>query len=222
MYHLILPALGTLFYLNLKSFYFPISPRLLSCIAFLHNTGLAIFSAYMFRNMSTLLLNKGIVFQSGYYFSDPWFDRMVLLFYLSKYYEYADTYIIYLQNKTPIFLQRYHHVGAVIVWHFCYVYKVDCIWIATWVNSFVHTVMYSYYAMSVLKINFIRKYKQYITRMQIAQLLLAHATCPIMYYPPVESWFNYSIITGFNAYVLGLVYLFIRFFSKSKHYSHSH
>jgi hypothetical protein len=90
------------------------------------------------------------------------------------------------------------------------------------VNSFVHTVMYSYYAMSVLKINFIRKYKQYITRMQIAQLLLANVTSPIMYYPPVESWFNYSIITGFNAYILGLVYLFIRFFSKSKHYSHSH
>ena len=212
MYHLILPALGTLFYLNLKSFYFPISHGNLSCAAFLHNTGLAIFSAYTFSNMSMILFNNGVIFQSGYYFSDPWFDRLILLFYLSKYYEYADTYLIYLQNKTPIFLQRYHHIGAVIVWHFCYVYKVDCIWMATWVNSLVHIVMYSYYAMSILKIGFIRKYKRYITGMQIAQLLLANVISPIMYYPPVETRFNYWIILGFNAYVVGLVYLFIEFY----------
>ena len=212
MYHLILPALGTLFYLNIKSFYFPISHGNLSCIALLHNAGLAAFSAYTFREMSTLLFNKGVIFQSGYYFSDPWFDRLILLFYLSKYYEYADTYLIYLQNKTPIFLQRYHHIGAVIVWHFCYVYKVDCIWMATWVNSLVHIVMYSYYAMSILKIGFIRKYKRYITGMQIAQLLLANVISPIMYYPPVETRFNYWIILGFNAYVVGLVYLFIEFY----------
>jgi hypothetical protein len=212
MYHLAVPALGTYFYLNLKSYVPRLHPWDISVIAFFHNLGLAIFSGIVFTKMTGILLRLGIVFQAEYYFADPEFDRIILVFYLSKYYEYADTYLIYLKNKTPIFLQRYHHIGAVIVWHFCYVYKVDCIWMATLVNALVHTVMYSYYASTVLKLDFIRNYKKYITGLQIAQLALANIVSPVMYYPPVESWFNYGIIMGFNAYVLLLVYLFVGIF----------
>jgi hypothetical protein len=56
-----------------------------------------------------------------------------------------DTFLLYLHGKTPIFLQKYHHIGAVISWHLVYVYKVDAIWLPSLANSFVHTVMYSYY-----------------------------------------------------------------------------
>ena len=217
MYHLLIPAIGTYFYLNLKSYVTNLHPSDISILAFFHNVGLTLFSAAIFLKMTEILFNKGIVFQAGYYFSDPEFDRTILMFYLSKYYEYADTYLIYLQKKTPIFLQKYHHVGAVIVWHFCYVYKVDCIWIATWVNALVHTVMYSYYAASVLNLRFVRNYKKYITGLQITQLVLANVISPIMYYPPVETWFNYGIIMGFNAYILVLVYLFVGVFKAKGH-----
>lgn len=216
MYHLIVPILGTYFYSNIQNYIPNLHPADISILAFFHNVGLTIFSAAIFIKMTGILFDRGIVFQSGYYFSDPEFDRTILLFYLSKYYEYTDTYLIYLQKKTPIFLQKYHHIGAVIVWHFCYVYKVDGIWVATWVNSLVHTVMYSYYTASVLKIGFIRNYKKYITGLQITQLVLANIISPIMYCPPVETWFNYGIIMGFNAYVVVLVGLFIDFFSKNR------
>jgi len=216
MYHLIIPVLGTYFYTNIKNYIPNLHPADISILAFFHNVGLTIFSAIIFIKMTGIIFNKGIVFQAEYYFSDPEFDRTILMFYLSKYYEYADTYLIYLQKKKPIFLQKYHHIGAVVAWHFCYVYKVDCIWMATWVNSLVHTVMYSYYSASVLKLDFIRNYKKYITGLQITQLVLANIISPIMYYPPVETWFNYGIIMGFNTYVIVLVYLFIKVFSKNR------
>jgi hypothetical protein len=36
-----------------------------------------------------------------------------ILFYLSKYYEFLDSWILVLQGKDPIFLQIYHHAGVV-------------------------------------------------------------------------------------------------------------
>jgi len=123
--------------------------------------------------------------------------------------------LILLKNKTPGFLQKYHHCGAVLCWHLCYFYKVDCIWMASWVNSLIHTIMYSYYAISILKLEFIQRYKKYITKLQILQLIAANIISPVMYYPPVESSFNYSIIVFFNIYVVFLIILFINFSNKT-------
>jgi hypothetical protein len=215
MYHLIFPFLGTVFYLNMRRFYFHVSPIMLNYAAFLHNILLVVFSGYTFIAISSILIEKGIVYQSGYYFSDSRFDAIIFYFYISKYYEYIDTYLILLKNKTPGFLQKYHHCGAVICWHLCYVYKVDCIWMASWINSFIHTIMYSYYAMSILKLEFIQRYKKYITKLQIVQLVAANIVSPTMYYPPVESRFNYSIVIFFNIYVVFLIALFINFSNKT-------
>lgn len=215
MHHLIFPFLGTAFYLNMRRFYFNISPILLNYIALIHNTLLVLFSGYTFITISSILIEKGIVFEPEYYFSDSRFNTIIFYFYISKYYEYVDTYLILLKNKTPGFLQKYHHCGAVICWHLCYFYKVDCIWMASWVNSLIHTIMYSYYAISILKLEFIQRYKKYITKLQILQLIAANVVSPVMYYPPVESSFNYSIIVFFNIYVAFLIILFINFSNKT-------
>ena len=57
------------------------------------------------------------------------FDTIVYLFYISKCESscdvFLDTFLLYLNGKTPIFLPKYHHMGAVLSWHLMYVYKVD-------------------------------------------------------------------------------------------------
>ena len=133
----------------------------------------------------------------------------------SKYYEFFDTFLLYLNNKNPIFLQKYHHIGAVVCWHLLYVYKVDSIWIPTFANSFVHTIMYSYYLGCLLKIKWIRFIKKYITYLQLTQLTVPNCLALYLYYPPVETVFNYQLILFFFAYVCGLIGLFIQFFYKN-------
>ena len=189
-----------------------INMDLLHKVSVLHNGLLIAFSAWTFVSISKILYTDGIVFESNYYFEDSHFDKIIYYFYLSKYHEFFDTFLLYLNGKEPIFLQKFHHVGAVICWYLHYFYKVDCIWIPTIANSFIHTIMYSYYLGCLLKINSVRFIKQYITSLQLIQLIIPNFICLYFYKPPIESEFNYNLIKLFVSYVSVLVVLFCRFY----------
>lgn len=206
---LLYPLVGTLFYLSLPKT-LRCHPHLLFTVSLLHNGTLTLFSFYTFQGVFVNMYNQGLVFQHRYYFHDSEFDRFIFLFYLSKYYEYVDTLLLYLQGKTPIFLQKFHHIGAVICWHLAYYYKVDSVGFITIANSFIHTIMYSYYFISLFRLPWIRKYKVYVTSLQLLQLSSA-VVLPILYYPPNETPFNYRILMVFNAYVFCLILLFLQF-----------
>lgn len=212
LYH-IAPLLGVAGYL-----FYPtdlrINPTLLHCLSIIHNGGLVIFSAWTFVSLSQMLYNDGIVFKSNHYFQNPQFDYIIYLFYISKYYEFFDTFLLYLNGKTPIFLQKYHHIGAVISWHLMYIYKVDMIWMATLLNSFVHTIMYTYYLSCLLKIQQVRFLKQYITSLQLCQFFVLYVNF-YFYRPPIETWFNYYIIIFFATYGVGIIGLFGKFYYDS-------
>ena len=191
-----------------------IEPNLLYYLSVVHNGFLVSFSAWTFLELSKIMYTDGLVFQSNYYFQNPEFDKVIYLFYISKYYEFGDTFLLYLNGKTPIFLQKYHHIGAVISWHLMYTYKVDMIWMASLLNSFVHTVMYSYYLGCLLKIDKFRVVKKYITSLQLIQFFVLYSNF-YFYRPPIESWFNYYIITFFASYGVGVIGLFGKFYYDS-------
>jgi hypothetical protein len=184
-----------------------INPSLLYLLSVIHNGLLVVFSSWTFVSLSQVLYNDGIVFKSNYYFQNPHFETVIYLFYISKYYEFFDTFILYLNGKSPIFLQKYHHIGAVICWHLTYIYKVEGIWIATILNSFVHTIMYSYYLGCLLKIKQVRFIKKYITSLQLCQLM-PQPICLYLY----NTDDNYNILLFFTFYSVGLVILFGSFY----------
>ena len=191
-----------------------ISPAALYTGSILHNSALILFSAWSFVSLSKIIYREGVVIQSYYYFQNPEFDRILYFFHLSKYYEFLDTFLLYLNGKTPIFLQKYHHIGALVCWHLFYVYKVDGIWIPTVANAFVHTVMYSYYLGCLLKINVVRFLKKYITCLQLCQLWGTMVLCNVLYYQ-VETEQRRRLIWVCNFYNFGLIYGFSCFFYKN-------
>ena len=184
-------------------------------VAIAHNTALVVFSAWVFLSIFQIIYKHGIVFEKNYYFNLPEFEHVMFLFYLSKYYEFFDTFLVYLSGKDPIFLQKYHHIGAVVSWHITYIYKVDCIWIPSFANSFIHTIMYSYYLCCLLKIDQVRKIKKFLTSMQLVQLVGTMLLCNYYYLPPVETYRNYMIICIVNMYNTFLIWLFVKFYVKS-------
>jgi hypothetical protein len=212
MVHHIIPLLSTALY-----FYFPqnivINKEVIHKISLIHNIILSCFSFYIFIILSKFMFNHGIVIEKGYYFSFDQFDDILFYFYISKYVEYIDTFLIYLKGKKPIFLQLYHHSGAVISWHLAYTYKLDCFWIPTLLNSFVHTIMYTYYILSLFKVEFIRVLKKYITILQISQLLFLFTA--LILYKNVETEVNWNImlLCGFANVIQ--IYLFIDFYNKN-------
>ena len=87
------------------------------------------------------------------------------IFYLSKYYEFIDTWIHYCKNRNPPFLQIFHHIGAIITMALNVKFKLNAAWIFVIFNSFIHFIMYLYYAIATigfkipLKIDFYISFK---------------------------------------------------------------
>lgn len=211
--HNLIPILAICGYLNYPTT-LQINPYPLFIISVVHNVLLAAFSGYIFISLSQILFNKGIVFRENYYFQDEKFDRLMFYFYISKYYEFIDTFLIYLQRKKPLFLQKYHHTGVVLVWHLFYFYKIEGIWTATLLNSFVHTIMYTYYLSSLLKISLFKYIKKYITTIQLLQFFALYINFYI-YRPPIVDTFHYFIIKITGLFGAGLVLLFADFYRKT-------
>ena len=173
-----------------------------------HNFGLSLYSLGTFTSLATAIWSQPVVYGTAYYMSDPWINQLIYVFYLSKYYEYFDTFILYAKGREPSFLQKFPHVGATICWHLCWTYKVDAILYATLWNSLVHTVMYAYYGLTYYKVD-LRLLKPYLTGFQMIQFLSGFSALVLWY--PVETPVNKAIIGLFLTYTAVLIGLFGHF-----------
>lgn len=93
------------------------------------------------------------------------------IYYLSKYYEMFDTVLVLLQkSRVPNFrLQVYHHAAVVpMMWRWLED-RMSLQWGGLLFNTFVHVVMYHYYAWRVLGLP--TPWKRWITKLQILQFL---------------------------------------------------
>jgi hypothetical protein len=217
MLHLTLPILAARQYLNVpKKWLQSIHPADIQSFSIIHNLCLHIFSMYTFINLFSVLLSNGISSKSGFYFNSHGVRTLLFWFYLSKYYEYVDTMILYSKKKQPIFLQKFHHIGATIVWHLGFVYEFEGVYFASLINSGIHTVMYGYYFLSLFSTirPLINKYKIYITSAQVGQLAFGFVALPWFYYGK-ESVVNQRVIIVFDLYIGCLIGLFLQFMIKN-------
>jgi hypothetical protein len=63
------------------------------------------------------------------------------IFYLSKFYEVLDTFIIVAKGKRSATLQTYHHAGAMLCMWAGMRYMSPPIWMFVFINSFIHALM---------------------------------------------------------------------------------
>lgn len=104
------------------------------------------------------LWNEGLAFWG-------WF------FYLSKFYEVIDTAIIVMKGKRSATLQTYHHAGAMLCMWAGIRYMSPPIWMFVFINSFIHTLMYTYFTLSAINIRVPNALKRTLTTMQITQFV---------------------------------------------------
>ncbi|KAF2396453.1 hypothetical protein EJ06DRAFT_240617 [Trichodelitschia bisporula] len=93
-------------------------------------------------------------------------------FYLSKFYEVLDTFIILAKGKRSSTLQTYHHTGAMACMWAGIRYMSPPIWMFCFLNSGIHAMMYTYYTLSALRIKVPQRIKRTLTTMQISQFLI--------------------------------------------------
>lgn len=146
----------------------------------------------------------------------PQGHRMAFLIwahYCNKYSELMDTVFMVLRKKTAqvSFLHVYHH--TLLIWSWWYVMRMGAggdAYFGSGFNSFIHVVMYGYYAMAALKIEC--PWKKNITQMQMAQFAIVGLQSLYVLYVGTMHW----TVPALQLFVMtNMLVLFYRFFRKA-------
>lgn len=144
----------------------------------------------LFLSLSSLAMNLGISYAAYLVSKDTGISsticspydtevpfvvqRWFYIFYLSKYYELLDTFLLILRGRPLTVLHAWHHTSVVYeIWAWLESGMVLGVY-GMWFNTFVHVIMYAYYASVLLKIRF--PMKKAITTIQIIQFLTGFAS----------------------------------------------
>ena len=207
-------------------------------ITIVHNIILTIYSGWTFYNSLLLCitfykkLQSGEVYQGFLQKSDASLLYGVLCdpddilwtkdhlgfwvthFYISKYYEFIDTWIWQLKGITPIFLQTYHHAGIVILMYgFVVTRNSPGGTIVLVLNSFIHTLMYFYYTLSAMGIK--SSLKQMLTTAQLVQFIVGVGmTVPAYWIKGCTTLTQKVTLFFIHIYTIYLIKLFADFYKQ--------
>ncbi|OAG31106.1 hypothetical protein NEDG_01880 [Nematocida displodere] len=194
----------------------------LKSVMFLHNMGMAVFSMAVFVKTFSVVWGGFWSLPFSSFIEDPsgnlekQLSYSIWIFYISKYYEIVDTAILFASGKESSFLQMYHHAGAIVACWLVSLSQTYCGWIWVVLNSFIHSLMYLYYAGTVLGIR--PPFKRAITFMQIAQFFVGiifgflYISNPKSFSSdPTIKFYQYSAIVFNMVYVVILIALFLNF-----------
>ncbi|CAG7633529.1 unnamed protein product [Allacma fusca] len=142
---------------------------------FFWNMGLGIFSIvatirgfpelfYVLRQPEGLYLSTCSTLPNNYATS-----FWALMFALSKFVELGDTAFIVLRKQKLIVLHWFHHVATLLMcWYGFEFYDTFGRYFI--INTFVHSIMYPYYALKAVKVKIPKRASKAITRIQILQM----------------------------------------------------
>jgi len=183
---------------------------------------LAVFSILGFsRTLPELLhsLTSGGIYRSvcdpGFLESNKISSYWTWVFTVSKLAELGDTAFIVLRKQQLIFLHWYHHLTVLIYVFFCFSeFTSSGRWFMV-MNYFVHSLMYSYYALRALRVRVPRVAAMTITSLQLLQMVVGCAvTVRVFLYKQQGvdcSVSDANLTYGFLMYASYFV-LFARFF----------
>ena len=202
---------------------YKISQNTINKYYFYWNLSLSLFSIWGTYNTLPILI-KSIYFNglnSTIVNNDLW-SLMIypgLLFAPSKIIELGDTLFIMLKGKKVRFIQYFHHwITMLYCWHaHYYIYNginVNAIFCS--INYTIHSLMYSWYAISAIGIITPIWIKNMITKLQIIQMFFGFYMCCIANF--YGKWYTidyYGSLFATNMYLFYCI-LFTRFYFNIK------
>lgn len=139
------------------------------------------------------------------------------IFYLSKYYEFMDTWILVLKDKKVSFLQVYHHIGVAFVMWLGVATQSSWLVVIVLLNSVIHTFMYTYFFIKTVAPTVEIKAAKYLTFAQIGQFMIGIITSSAGVFTMGTECSSTGSLFGLacsHLYGYGLLALFAAFASK--------
>jgi hypothetical protein len=186
----------------------------------LHNVLLAVFSGVVAWNAWGCVLEHWWTRGFWNVYCDPdgslWKNGLgawSTIFYLSKYWEFVDTWILVLKGKNASFLQVYHHTGIVIAMWGGVVSQSTWLLIVVLLNSVIHTIMYTYFFIKTVRPQQEVYAARYITMAQLGQfytgILVSLGVFALGRKCASES--SIASLAFLHTYAIGLIALFLSF-----------
>jgi hypothetical protein len=195
------------------------------CIA-IHNFLLAVFSGVVAWNAWPIVIShyqnyglfdtycdpNGLLWSQGF---GPW----ALIFYISKYYEFVDTWILILKGKPASFLQVYHHTGIAIAMWIGVLSQSSWLITVVLLNSAIHTIMYIYFLIKTVSPKTEIKAAKYLTQAQIGQFFtgIFFSAGVLVMGEKCDTRSSRLGLAFLQVYGYGLVALFMAFAKKKYH-----
>ena len=202
-------------------------PAWLKLLIIMHNIFLILLSAYMCAGCVKEAYSNGYkLWGNDYNPRETQLARFIHLFFISKIYEFIDTFIMLLKGnlKQVTFLHVYHHATiSFIWWMIARVAPGGDAYFSAALNSWVHVCMYSYYLLAIIigKDELSRRkylwWGRYLTQMQMFQFVLN--LCQALYcthFSPYPRFLSKILLV----YMASLLALFGQFYD-AKHVSKS-
>ena len=190
----------------------------------IHNLALALFSLFVAINSWAIVLAhlKREGFFSTYCDRDGtlWqnydFGSYAVIFYISKYYEFVDTWILILKGKEPSFLQVYHHTGIAIAMWGGVLSQSAWLQSVVMLNSVIHTLMYTYFLIKTISPETEIKAAKNLTFAQIAQFFtgIIYSAGVLFMGDSCDTASSRISLAFLQVYGYGLVALFVSFASR--------
>jgi GNS1/SUR4 family len=196
-------------------------PYWFQCCIIIHNAILAMFSFICAYNTFWIIVDHIRTYGVYDTYCDPnstfWnestFGAWAFIFYLSKYYEFVDTWILVLKGKDASFLQVYHHTGIVFIMWCAVLSQSAWLLFVVLLNSTIHTLMYTYFCIKSISPKTEISIAKYLTMAQIGQFFTGIlCTIPIFIYGETcDTQSSRFALACLHTYGFGLIALFISF-----------
>jgi len=223
--HIQVPVIVSITYLialySLQSYMKERKPYILKIPTFLHNVFLTILSLVMFVGTA---YGASLKYKSQGFWAGLVCEQEVepirgplfywsYIFYLSKFYELIDSFLLVLKKKPLIFLHVFHHtVMPFVCWAGLEGKWCMALWTSAFWNSMVHVVMYYYYSVST--IGYSPWWKKHLTGLQIYQFVSGVLYTGIYFYYYFKELsftlrpFNFSFQPGCTGDLWAVVFMF--------------
>jgi len=201
-------------------------------LKFVYNLSQMILCAYMTVEAALVAYRNGYTFWPCNAFNpaNPPIVNVLYIFYVSKVWDFWDTFFIVIGKKTKqlSFLHVYHHVTIFLFyWLNCRVNYDGDIYLTIALNGFIHTVMYTYYFVSMhtkippklakdgaKNLSVPIWWKSALTSQQLIQFVIMMVQA-YMITTKECSMPNQKIVGTYLIYIFSLFVLFMNFFVNS-------
>lgn len=223
------PIVGVFLYLTLKNVAKELCKQfgttgksaMFKRFALLHNVAICLFS--LSASVSVWTIVRRVYADEGFASVvcdfTTWnmgLNKWGMLFYLSKYWELLDTFLLIWKRRSPSFLQVYHHAVTIICAYLLQASHTPSTFLFVGFNATVHTIMYAYYALALLGIR--SKLKPMITIMQIMQFVVGNCIAGSAFFLRGGTCMCESqkvALAAIIAHATFLTVLFVKFFKQT-------